>query len=85
MHGQTSNGGSFGKTRPGAWEVTLDPHAPGSLGSSAVPPPSRVWPYGIGGLGTGATPQISGAQGGSSGVGMRKSFPWVAADPPVMH
>src|SRR5207248_2048140 len=56
-----------------------------SLASSAWHPPSGVWLYGIGGLGTGATPQIAEAQGGRSGVGMRNAFPWVAAEPPVRH
>ena len=35
--------------------------------------------YGIGGLGTGGTPQTSGAQGGRGGVGMRLELPWVDA------
>jgi hypothetical protein len=39
----------------------------------------------MGGLGKGGTPQIAVAQGGSGGVGMRNSFPWVDAEPPVMH
>src|SRR6266436_1470206 len=45
----------------------------------------------MGGLGKGATPQIAVAQGGSGGVGIRASFPWVDADAfavpgsPVMH
>jgi hypothetical protein len=43
-------------------------------------------PYGIGfGAGNGWTPQIPDAQGGSGGVGMRNSLPWVDALPPVMH
>src|SRR3989475_6302258 len=41
--------------------------------------------YGIGIVGNGATPQIADAHGGSGGVGMSESFPWVAAVPPVMH
>src|SRR6059036_847921 len=47
--------------------------------------------YGMGGLGKGATPQIAVAQGGSGGVGMRESFPWVDAEAfavpgvPVVH
>jgi hypothetical protein len=47
----------------------------------------RRLPYGMGsGAGTGATPQISGAQGGRGvGVGMRNALPWVDAVPPVMH
>src|SRR5437899_9683276 len=36
-------------------------------------------------LGRGGTPQTSGAQGGSGGVGMRESLPCVAAEPPVMQ
>jgi len=39
----------------------------------------------MGGKGTGGTPQMAGEQGGSGGVGMRSSFPWVEAEPPVMH
>src|SRR5437660_5628525 len=45
----------------------------------------------IGGLGTGATPQTADAQGGSGGVGIRESFPWVDAEAfaepgvPVVH
>src|SRR5947209_2010155 len=43
---------------------------------------------GIGGpstfaLGRGGTPQTCGEQGGSGGVGMSDSLPWVAAVPPV--
>ena len=53
--------------------------------SSLSHPPFGVLPYGIGGLGTGGTPQIALAQGGSSGVGMRNSLPWVAAEPPFMQ
>src|SRR5437016_433040 len=41
--------------------------------------------YGIGIVGNGATPQMGDAQGGSGGVGMRNSFPWVRAEPPVLH
>ena len=44
-----------------------------------------VWPYGIGGLGTGETPQIADAQGGRGGVGISSSLPWVAAEPPLIH
>src|SRR5437588_12381696 len=42
-------------------------------------------------VGNGATPQIADALGGSGGVGIRESFPWVDADAfavpgaPVMH
>lgn len=41
--------------------------------------------YGIGGLGTGATPQIADAHGGRGGVEIRNSLPWVAAEPPLMQ
>ena len=41
--------------------------------------------YGIGGLGKGATPQMTDAQGGRGGVGIRNPFPWVEAEPPVMQ
>src|SRR6267143_6925559 len=47
--------------------------------------------YGMGIVGNGATPQIADAHGGSGGVGMRESFPWVDAEAfavpgaPVMH
>jgi hypothetical protein len=41
--------------------------------------------YGIGGLGAGATPQMADAHGGRGGVGISDSFPWVAAEPPVMQ
>ena len=47
---------------------------------------SGVYRYGTGlGPGVGATPQISDAQGGRGGVGMRNSLPCVAAVPPVMQ
>src|SRR5258708_5272502 len=38
--------------------------------------------YGMGGFGTGATPQTADAQEGRGGVGIRNSLPWVAAEPP---
>src|SRR5947199_804217 len=47
--------------------------------------------YGIGIVGNGATPQLDDAHGGSGGVGIRESFPWVDAEAfavpgvPVMH
>ena len=41
--------------------------------------------YGIAGVGVGATPHTTVAQGGRIGVGIRNSLPWVAALPPVMH
>src|SRR3989449_8177145 len=61
--------------------------------SVSRPPPreSCLCPYGMGGLGNGATPQIADAHGGSGEVGMRESFPWVDAEKfavpgaPVMH
>jgi hypothetical protein len=48
-------------------------------------PPFHVWRYGMGGLGTGGTPQIAEAQGGRGGVGISNSFPWVAAEPPLIQ
>jgi hypothetical protein len=39
----------------------------------------------MGGFGKGATPQTAVAQGGRGGVGINDSFPWVDADPPVLH
>src|SRR2546427_670080 len=61
--------------------------------SVSRPPPreSCLCPYGMGGLGNGATPQIAVAHGGSGGVGRRESFPWVDAEKfavpgaPVVH
>src|SRR5215472_15533415 len=49
--------------------------------------PSRIaqFAYGIAGLGTGWTPQIAAAHGGSLGVGIRSSLPWVFAEPPDMQ
>ena len=40
-----------------------------------VTTPNSVWRYGIGGFGTGSTPQISDAQTGSGGVGISAPFP----------
>src|ERR1700730_4220008 len=37
--------------------------------------PVSVFRYGIGGLGTGATPQMADAQGGRGGVGISSPFP----------
>jgi hypothetical protein len=37
--------------------------------------PFSVFRYGIGGFGTGATPQIADAQGGSGGVGISSPLP----------
>lgn len=37
----------------------------------------RLWRYGIGGFGTGATPQIADAHGGRGGVGISSPFPCV--------
>src|SRR6266481_7945835 len=48
--------------------------------------PFRGLYHGIGlGPGTGAASQIADAQGGSGGVGMSNSLPWLAADPPIMQ
>jgi hypothetical protein len=41
--------------------------------------------YRMGGSGTGRRPQIAVGQGGSGGVGIRDAFPWVDAEPPVVH
>src|ERR1700738_806452 len=41
--------------------------------------------YLIGGFGKGATPQIAAGHAGRGGVGIRNSFPWVDAEPPVKH
>src|SRR3989442_7023454 len=40
-------------------------------------PPFRILPYGIGGLGTGGTPQTADAHGGRGGVGVKKTLPCV--------
>src|SRR5437667_6181240 len=48
-------------------------------------PPFRILPYGIGGLGTGGTPQTADAHGGSGGVGIRNPLPGVLAEPPLMQ
>ncbi len=58
-----------------------------SFSFSIVPHIRRgsVLHYGIGGLGTGGTPQTADAQGGRGGVGIRNSLPWVAAEPPFMQ
>src|SRR5260370_38462032 len=39
----------------------------------------------MGGLGTGWTPHTAAVQGGSGGVGIRNSFPWVDAEPPGIN
>src|SRR2546426_8253607 len=44
-------------------------------------PPFRILPYGIGGLGTGGTPQTADAHGGSGGGGERKRFTLVVDQP----
>ena len=54
------------------------------LGVSALHS-QRLANYGIGVVGSGATPQISGAQGGRGGGGIRNSLPWVDAKPPVLN
>src|SRR5438552_4351546 len=48
--------------------------------------PFSVSHYEIGfGLGLGGRSHTSGAQGGSGGVGIRNSLPWVEAEPPDMQ
>src|SRR2546426_3682909 len=47
------------------------------------PPRSTLFPYTT--LFRSATPQIADAHGGSGGVGIIESFPWVDAEPPIMH
>src|SRR5260370_8649056 len=42
--------------------------------------PVSVLHYGIGGLGTGATPQMADAHGGRGGVGIRDPFPCLDAE-----
>ena len=42
--------------------------------------PHSALPYGIGGLGTGDTPQIADAQGGRGGVGISAPFPCLDAE-----
>src|SRR4249920_225604 len=71
--------GHGGRVRPPCLHV--------SLALVRSHPPFSVLHYGIAGLGTGATPQTADAQGVRvrSGVGMRNSFPWVDAKPPVIH
>src|SRR5258705_5639850 len=54
---------------------TDPPEFPGPLSGQGV----------LAGLGVGETPQIADAQGGSGGVGIRNSFPWVDDEPPVIH
>src|SRR5207244_12400138 len=48
-------------------------------------PPFSILLYGIGGLGTGGTPQTADAQGGRGGVGIRNPLPGVLAERPVMQ
>jgi len=45
------------------------------VGSGLGLSPFSVLDHGIGGLGTGATPQMADAHGGSGGVGIREPFP----------
>ena len=60
--------------------------APRDLHASIFHLPFSGLHYGMGfGLGVGETSQISGAQGGSGGVGIRNSLPWVEAEPPDMQ
>src|SRR5207302_10813473 len=61
------------------------PHAFMFRSYSSSHPPFASCTYGIGGLGSGGTPQIADAQGGSGGVGIRDELPCVAAVAPLMQ
>src|SRR5260221_10118798 len=64
---------SLAPARPLAYQVLRD----GRAREADVMAPYSVLRYGIGGLGTGGTPQISDAQGGRGGVGISSPFPCV--------
>src|SRR5260370_14673830 len=57
--------------RPLAYQILRD----GRTREADVMAPYSVLRYGIGGLGTGATPQMADAQGGSGGVGISSPLP----------
>ena len=62
---------SLAPARPLAYQVLRD----GRAREADVMAPYSVLRYGIGGLGTGATPQTADAQGGRGGVGISSPFP----------
>jgi len=62
---------SLAPARPLAYQVLRD----GRAREADVMAPDSVLRYGIGGLGTGATPHMADAQGGSGGVGISSPFP----------
>ena len=74
--------------QPSRRSPASEPNSPWiSFGTPCKDAPVAPLPYGIGfGVGRGATPQLAAAQGGSGfGVGIRTSFPWVDAEPPILH
>src|SRR5258708_35900745 len=64
---------SLAPARPLASDISRD----GRAREADVMAPYSVLRYGIGGLGTGATPQMADAQGGSGGVGISSPLPWL--------
>src|SRR6266851_1249253 len=62
---------SLAPARPPAFQVLRD----GQAREADVTAPYSVLRYGIGWLGSGSTPQTSGAQGGRRGVGISSPFP----------
>ena len=62
---------SLAPARPLAYQVLRD----GRAREADLMTPYSVLRYGIGGLGTGDTPQIADAQGGRGGVGISWPFP----------
>src|SRR6266404_2074610 len=62
---------SLGPARPLAYPVLRD----GRAREADLMAPYSALRYGIGGLGTGGTPQIAAAQGGRGGVGISAPFP----------
>src|SRR5260221_10973776 len=62
---------SLAPARPLASDISRD----GRAREADVMAPFSVLRYGIGGLGTGATPQMADAQGGRGGVGISSPLP----------
>ena len=62
---------SLALARPLAYQLLRD----GRAGGGAFMAPYGALRYGIGGFGTGDTPQIADAQGGRGGVGISSPFP----------